>query len=154
NDFTVNVALVEDGVPVFGLVLAPASGRLFATLGPRRAAAAVLEPARLTGVASPQLQDIATVEPHSRGYRVLLSRSHESTDTTALLARLPIAVTERLGSSLKFGIIAAGEADIYPRLGPTSAWDTAAGHAVLVAAGGAVTRLDGTSLTYLDDVGR
>ncbi len=150
DDFTVNVALVEQGLPVFGILLAPASGRLFATLGPRRAAAARVASDSLAISGAPQFHDIATVAPGPEGMRVLSSRSHRSAETDAFLSRFRVARQEHLGSSLKFGIIAAGEADFYPRLGPTSAWDIAAGHAILAAAGGTVTRLDGTPLTYLD----
>ena len=150
DDFTVNVALVEHGFPVFGILLAPASGRLFATLGPRRAAAAQVAPESLAMSRTPQFHDIATVAPGPEGMRVLSSRSHRSAETDAFLSKFRVARQDHLGSSLKFGIIAAGEADFYPRLGPTSAWDIAAGHAILAAAGGTVTRLDGTPLTYLD----
>lgn len=150
DDFTVNVGLVRDGTPVFGIVLAPVTGRLFATIGPRSAAQAVIRPDRLTSGILPQLQPIATVEPNPTAVRVLSSRSHRSAETEAFLARFGVASDVRMGSSVKFGIIAAGEADLYPRIGPTSAWDIAAGHAVLAAAGGVVTTMDGTSLTYLD----
>lgn len=150
DDFTVNVALVERGVPVFGMMLAPASGRLFVTLGPSRAAAARLEPTRLTDAGMPVLTDIRTRAAAPAGLCVLTSRSHRSAATDTFLARLTIAETVKLGSSLKFGIIAAGEADVYPRLGPTNAWDIAAGHALLAAAGGTVTTLDGQPLVYLD----
>ncbi len=150
NDFTVNIALVEQGLPTFGMLLAPASGRVFVTLARDRAAAAVVPPAELVQGRLPQLHDIATTEPDLAALRVLTSRSHRLPETEAFLARFRIAKDARLGSSLKFGLIAAGEADIYPRFGPTSAWDIAAGHAVLAAAGGTVTRADGTPLTYLD----
>lgn len=149
EDFTVNVAIVEHGVPVFGMVFAPASGRLFVTLGPARAAAATVPPAQLSGAFEPVLADINTAEPDPRALRVVSSRSHRSRETEAFLSRFAIAKDQRLGSSVKFGIIAAGEADIYPRLGPTSAWDIAAGHAVLAAAGGVVTTVDGKPMIYL-----
>jgi len=150
NDFTVNVALVAKGVPVFGMLLAPASGRLFVTLGPKRAAAAVLSTTEMEAGAMPPLKDIAAVEPESAGLRVLLSRTHRSDATDSFLRQFKVARIDRVGSSLKFGLIAAGEADIYPRLGPTSAWDIAAGHAVLAAAGGSVITPEGAPVTYLD----
>lgn len=150
DDFTVNVALVERGVPVFGIVLAPALGRLFVTLAPHRAAAGRIAPETLATGGVPALHDIVTAPERPEGLRVLSSRSHRSPETDAFLARLRIAGQERIGSSLKFGIIAAGEADVYPRFGPTNAWDIAAGHAVLAAAGGVVTDLAGRPLTYLD----
>lgn len=150
DDFTVNVALVEHGFPVFGILLAPAIGRLFATQGPHRAVAARIAPESLAAAGPPQFHDIATVAPGPEGLRVLSSRSHRSAETDEFLSRFRVARQDQLGSSLKFGIIAAGDADFYPRLGPTSAWDIAAGHAILAAAGGIVTRFDGASLTYLD----
>lgn len=150
DDFTVNVALVEAGVPTFGIVLAPATGRLFATIGAGRAAAARLPPDRICATAEPVLADIATADPDRNAVRVVSSRSHRSPQTERFLARFRIGSDERLGSSLKFGLIAAGEADLYPRHGPTSAWDIAAGHAVLGAAGGLVTTPDGAPLRYLD----
>ena len=150
DDFTVNVALVERGSPVFGIVFAPAGGRLFATLGAQRAVAARVPPGRLAMTGWPDFTDIATAPPSAAGLRVLASRSHRSPATDAFLATVQVARQDAMGSSLKFGIIAAGEADLYPRLGPTNAWDIAAGHAVLAAAGGVVTRLDGKPLTYLD----
>lgn len=152
DDFTVNVALVADGLPVFGIVLAPASGRLFVTLGANQAAQARVAAGNLTAGYLPELQPIATAAPDTGALRLVSSRSHRSADTEAFLARFRIASDERLGSSVKFGIIAAGEADLYPRLGPTNAWDIAAGHAVLAAAGGVVTGLDGSPLKYLQNV--
>jgi 3'(2'), 5'-bisphosphate nucleotidase len=149
-DFTVNIGLVEDGVPVLGMVLAPASGRLFVTLGPGEAAGAHIPPERIGAGFAPLLERIATAEPDIAALRVVSSRSSRSKETEAFLGRFAVGRDERMGSSVKFGIIAAGEADLYPRFGPTSAWDIAAGHAVLAAAGGAVTRVDGTPLTYLD----
>jgi 3'(2'),5'-bisphosphate nucleotidase len=153
DDFTVNVALVERGIPVFGLLLAPALGRLFATLGPSHAVSATFPPASLPVGQIPPLRDIVTVEPATNALRILTSRSHRSPATDDFLAAFPGASATRIGSSLKFGLIAAGEADIYPRFGPTSAWDIAAGHAVLLAAGGCVTQRDGTPLRYLQRPG-
>lgn len=149
DDFTVNVALVRSGVPVLGIVLAPASGRLFATVEPGRAAQAMVSADRLSTGDVPELFPIATVEPDAKAVRVLSSRSHRSAETESFLSRFGLGSDVRMGSSVKFGIIAAGEADLYPRFGPTSAWDIAAGHAVLAAAGGVVTTLDGKPLTYL-----
>ncbi|MDE1923788.1 MAG: 3'(2'),5'-bisphosphate nucleotidase CysQ, partial [Gammaproteobacteria bacterium] len=80
--------------------------------------------------------------------RVVGSRSHSTPQTDAYLARLPRYTTTAIGSSLKFCLVAEGAADLYPRFGPTSEWDTAAGQAILEAAGGRVTRLDGHPLRY------
>lgn len=150
DDFTVNIGLVARGAPVFGMILAPASGRLFVTLGPKRAAAGHVAPDRLAASTQPALSDIATVAPDPNAVRVLSSRSHRSAETEAFLERFRVGRDSRMGSSVKFGIIAAGEADLYPRFGPTSAWDIAAGHAILAAAGGTVTTPDGALMTYLD----
>jgi 3'(2'), 5'-bisphosphate nucleotidase len=150
DDFTVNIGLVQDGAPVFGIVLAPASGRVFATAGRARAVAGWIEPALLGTGAQPVLSAITTAAPDSRGVRVLSSRSHRSAETDQFLEWFTIRDDVRMGSSVKFGIIAAGEADLYPRFGPTSAWDIAAGHAVLAAAGGTVTTPEGLPIVYLD----
>lgn len=138
GEFTINVALVVDHEPLLGIVAAPASGELYwGALG-------VGAFARHRG--SPQRQ-IHVSEP-GRPLRVVGSRSHPSEATAAYLSQLgPHAVTG-VGSSLKFCLVAQGVADLYPRFGPTSEWDTAAGQAVLEAAGGQVTRLDGHRLRY------
>ena len=84
----------------------------------------------------------------ARGLIAVASRSHRTPETDAFLASYPIAEFRSIGSSLKFCLVAAGQADIYPRIGTTMEWDTAAGHAVLVAAGGRVTGLDGEPFRY------
>jgi 3'(2'), 5'-bisphosphate nucleotidase len=149
DDFTLNVGLIEDDEPVFGLVLAPALGRLFATLGPRRAVEAHLAPG---GAASTfgelGCRRIATVEPDLAAPRVVASRSHRSPELDRFVAASRAASVRRLGSSIKFCLLAAGQADVYPRFGPTSAWDTVAGHAILLAAGGLVTTMQGRPLDY------
>lgn len=150
DDFTVNIALVEDGDPVFGMLLAPALGRVFVTLGPQHAAGGVVRPEQLTADFRPDLAAITTAEPDLSALRVLSSRSHRSPETERFLARFAIFEDVRIGSSLKFGLMAAGEADLYPRFGPTSAWDIAAGHAILAAAGGVVTDPDANSMKYME----
>lgn len=139
GEFTVNVALVHDGRPVLGVVLAPALGRLFA--GVEGQGAWIDE----SGVRRP----INCRQPPPEGLTVVASRSHG--DAEALKASLRgqrVAKVVPAGSSLKLCLIAAGEADLYPRHGPTMAWDIAAGHAVLAAAGGAVCDLAGRPLRY------
>lgn len=149
DDFTVNVALVENAAPVFGLLFAPASGRLFATLGAEAAAAAHVDLAHWRQHrVLPTLVPITARVADPKALRALSSRSHGSGEVERFFARHGIADVVRLGSSLKFGLLAAGEADIYPRFGPTSAWDIAAGHAILQAAGGNVTSTDGRPLRY------
>jgi 3'(2'), 5'-bisphosphate nucleotidase len=151
GEFTVNIALVREGVPVFGIVYAPATEELYVTLAPDRAAMARVaprdEPVMLAGL---DLAPIHTRRPDPSALVALASRSHSNADTETFLARYHIAKRTNAGSSLKFCAIARGAADIYPRLGPTMEWDTAAGHAVLLTAGGAVTTLDGAPLRYGD----
>lgn len=150
DEFTVNVALVENGAPSFGIVYVPALGDLYVTMGRMHAARARVD-ADMAGKL--RWQDIAWTEirvrqPNSAGLTAMASRSHNTPETETFLAHYRIAKRSDAGSSLKFCVIARGEADIYPRLGPTMAWDTAAGHAVLLAAGGSVTELSGAPLRY------
>lgn len=149
GEFTVNIALIRDGVPVFGIVYAPTCEELYVTRGADHAAMARVAPRE--GAAT--LDEIGLTTIHTRAANVhaldaLVSRSHATPETEAFLARYPIAARSSYGSSLKFCAIARGAADFYPRLGPTMAWDTAAGHAVLSAAGGCVMTLDGQALRY------
>lgn len=144
GEFTINIALVENGAPVAGVVMAPALSRLYITAGPE--AAFVMEG---TDAGSPESwQPVSVARPDRSALRVLASRSHGDTATAAFLETLQVGSLSVAGSSLKFCLIAAGEADVYPRFGRTMEWDTAAGHAVLAAAGGAVLTRDGSPLTY------
>jgi 3'(2'), 5'-bisphosphate nucleotidase len=139
GEFTVNIALVEDGVPTLGVVLAPALRKSF------RGAQGVGAFAAQDGDCRP----IACRRPPVEGVTVVSSRSHgDAAALSAFLGGRRIASSACSGSSLKFCLVAAGEADLYPRLGRTMEWDTAAGHAVLAAAGGRVASLDGLDLTY------
>lgn len=139
GQFTVNVALVEYGAPVLGVVLAPALGRLFA--GSTGAGAFVEDAAGRRPIACRAVPDA--------GLTVVASRSHGDAEALdAFLAGRKVASLASAGSSLKLCLVAAGEADLYPRLGRTMEWDIAAGHAVLLAAGGQVNRMDGGALTY------
>lgn len=149
DEFTVNIALVERGAPIFGIVYAPATADLYATLGPSRSVHGRVEPGcGARRLADCPLRDIRTRPADAAALVAVASRSHLTPETETFLARFRIASRRDAGSSLKFCLIARGEADLYPRLGPTMAWDTAAGHAVLAAAGGSVTELDGSALTY------
>ena len=146
GDFTVNIAYVEDGVPLFGVVYAPAKGRLFYTDANRRAV-------EETGDFSPdrfgQTRFLSVGTPDNQGLMVVASKSHRDAATDAYIARYAVRDMTSAGSSLKFCLVATGEADLYPRLGRTMEWDTAAGDAVLRAAGGRVVRFDDHSpLTY------
>ena len=142
GEFTVNIALVVAGRPVLGVVHAPVPGKTWvgATLG---GAVARLDQPDQPGRA------IAARLPPDEGLTVIASRSHN--DPAALaswLAGRRVAAETSAGSSLKFCLVAEGLADLYPRFGRTMEWDTAAGHAVLLAAGGQVTTLDGAPLLY------
>lgn len=139
GEFTVNVALVCDGEPVFGVVLAPAIGRLYVG---HAGHGAYLEDAG--GRRSIRCRPVP-----EGGLVVVASRSHgDAAALDAFLAGRKVARTTSAGSSLKLCLVATGEADMYPRLGRTMEWDIAAGHAVLAAAGGSVVTVDGVPLRY------
>jgi 3'(2'), 5'-bisphosphate nucleotidase len=138
GEFTINIALICEHEPVLGLVAAPALRILY--WGARGIGAF-----RQRGDERPAAIRIA---PVARPLRVVGSRSHASAETSAYLEQIGPHVMSSIGSSLKFCLVAEGSADLYPRFGPTSEWDTAAGQAVLEAAGGQVTRPDGHRLRY------
>jgi 3'(2'), 5'-bisphosphate nucleotidase len=149
TDFTVNIALIEAGTPLFGLVFAPARALLALTPEPGRAVIAKLEPNEHgADLAKLDCRPLRVRQPSSEGLVAVVSRSHLDPATEAFLAKLPIAGQSSAGSSLKFIELAHGDADVYPRFGPTMEWDTAAGHAVLAAAGGHVVQPDGHPLRY------
>jgi 3'(2'), 5'-bisphosphate nucleotidase len=147
GEFTVNIALIEAGQPVAGVVYAPAIGRLFwGELGRGAAEARIAEPA---ADAAPEVRRIAAVPVRPGApIRVVASRSHRDSDTERFLAGLGDCEIVSAGSSLKFCLVASGEAQLYPRFGRTMEWDTAAGHAVLAAAGGSVRTAEGAPLLY------
>jgi 3'(2'), 5'-bisphosphate nucleotidase len=145
KEFTVNIALVEHGAPIAGAVYAPAIGLLY--VGGKTAYRARLASADAE-LHTRAMQPIAVRPSPPEGWHVVVSRSHLDPATKEWIARHRIAEHRPAGSSLKFCLIAEGEADVYPRLGPTMEWDTAAGHAVLVAAGGSVMDLDGRPMQY------
>jgi len=149
SDFTVNIALIEEGRPRFGLVYAPARALLAVTISPGRAVEVEL-PADAAGAELGRLRQktLRTRLAGSTGLTALVSHSHLDPETEAFLAKLKIAERSGLGSSVKFLAIARGEADVYPRFGPTMEWDTAAGQAVLEAAGGMVVDAGGQPLRY------
>ncbi|MBJ6985384.1 3'(2'),5'-bisphosphate nucleotidase CysQ [Luteimonas sp. MC1750] len=138
GEFTVNIALVDHGVPVFGVIQAPVGGAVWHG-APGEGAF------RRDGDAE---RPIATRRPATAPLRVAASRSHLDPRTAALLQRLGAHETIGLGSSLKFCLLAEGGMDAYPRMGPTSEWDTAAGQAILEAAGGCVLDLQGRPFRY------
>ena len=138
GEFTVNIALIVDRAPALGVVHCPVRDLTYYASGPgevfRQADGGAPKPIR--------------ARPPSGGLIVMVSRSHRDARTDAYLATLDIGSVSQAGSSLKFCDVAAGEADIYPRFGRTCEWDTAAGHAILAAAGGSVRTLDGADLAY------
>lgn len=145
GEFTVNIALVDAGVPVAGAVYAPALGKLW--FGGASAWTCAAGPGEdLPPPAS--RRPIFARAPRAGGLIALCSRSHGDAATEAFLAGLSIAGRVNAGSSLKFCLIAEGEADVYPRFGPTMEWDIAAGEAVLRAAGGRVVAPDGGPFLY------
>ena len=142
GEFTVNIALIEDGRPTLGIVLAPASDTLW-----RGAAGLGADKSESGGAFTP----ITTRTRPADGLTCCASRSHAIySDLDIWFRREGLTVAERVqaGSSLKFCLIAEGKADIYPRFGPTNEWDTAAGQGVLEAAGGEVVTTDGEPLLY------
>lgn len=146
GDFTVNIALVENGVPTRGVVYAPARSRMFFTQANGKAV-------EETGVLDPEstgaLRPLSVSEADNEALMVVASKSHRDAATDAYIGKYAVADMTSAGSSLKFCLVATGEADLYPRLGRTMEWDTAAGHAVLRGAGGEVVRFDDHSpLTY------
>ena len=149
SDFTVNIALIENGRPRFGLVYAPARALLAMTVGEDKAVVAELAPdesgADLATLACRPLRVRAAT---AEGLVAVVSHSHLDAETEAFLAKLKIAQRSSAGSSLKFLFLAKGEADVYPRFGPTMEWDIAAGQAVLEAAGGTVVDTTGVPLRY------
>ncbi len=140
GEFCVCIGLIEAGVPVLGVLHGPALGLTYAAAGPGTATIRRGDEAA---------QSIEARPAPAEGLTVVVSRSHRDQErTSGFLSAYRIAGSTPMGSALKFGLIAAGEADVYPRLGPTCEWDTAAGHAVVRAAGGDVTMLDGAPFTY------
>ena len=146
DEFTVNIALIERGAPVFGLVYAPALSVLYVTTGTGTASELRFDPA--APEREPNSRPIRARLADTAALSVVASHSHMNTETKGYIDQYKVSELKNAGSSLKFCLLACGEADLYPRLGPTMEWDTAAGHAVLAAAGGTVSELDGRPLRY------
>lgn len=146
GDFTVNIAYVVDGVPARGVVYAPARKRLFYTNGFGHS---VEESGDLDPENRGESEPISVAEPDNSALVVVASKSHRDEATDSYIGKYDVKDSTSAGSSLKFCLVATGEADLYPRLGRTMEWDTAAGHAVLAGAGGRVVRFDDhTPLAY------
>ena len=138
GEFTVNIALIEDGRPVFGVVFLPVDNILYWG-GPSMGSF------RQEGN---QANEELSVSERKTPVRVVASRSHINAETEAFINTLGDTTTLSRGSSLKFLLIAEGAADVYPRFGPTMEWDTAAAEAVVSGAGGSVTQIDGSPMKY------
>ncbi len=146
GDFTVNIAYVVDGTPVRGVVYAPAKGRMFYT---KADGATVEELGPFDKDTVGEAKPIGVSTPDNGALMVVASKSHRDQATDDYIGKYAVRDMTSAGSSLKFCLVATGEADLYPRLGRTMEWDTAAGNAVLAGAGGAVIRFDDhTPLTY------
>ena len=143
DEYTVNIAIVADGVPCVGVVAAPALGLIWRGIVGRGA-----ERLKFSSRSISAPQAIRTRYRPENEIVVMVSRSHLDANTEAYLAGLPQMRRVACGSSLKFCRLAEGMADLYPRLAPTRDWDVAAGHAVLAAAGGSVVDPEGTALIY------
>ncbi|MEY8097605.1 3'(2'),5'-bisphosphate nucleotidase CysQ [Falsihalocynthiibacter sp. S25ZX9] len=146
GDFTVNIAYVVDGKPIRGVVYAPAKNRLFYTGADGKS---VEETGDFAKDKVGPTKAISVSNPNNSGLMIVASKSHRDQATEDYINKYAIKDSKSAGSSLKFCLIATGEADLYPRVGRTMEWDTAAGHAVLLGAGGDVVRFDNhTPLTY------
>lgn len=139
GDFTVNIALVEQGEPTRGVVYAPARKRMFYT-SPE--GVSVEESGPFDAARPGETTPVSVATPDNAELMVVASKSHRDRATDDYIAKYAVRDMTSAGSSLKFCLVATGEADLYPRLGRTMEWDTAAGHAVLAGAGGAVVRFD------------
>ncbi len=149
GDFTVNIALVEKGVPTRGVVYAPARKRMFYTIAD---GVTVEETGPFDAGKPGAITPISVSTPDNDALMVVASKSHRDQATDDYIGKYGVKDMTSAGSSLKFCLVATGEADLYPRLGRTMEWDTAAGHAVLAGAGGEVVRFDDhTPLRYGKD---
>jgi 3'(2'), 5'-bisphosphate nucleotidase len=143
DEYTVNIAIVTDGVPILGVVAAPAAGVAWRGIVGRGADRLPFGSGRIGAATA-----IHTRSRPPSEIRIMVSRSHLEARTKAFIAKFPEAALIQCGSSVKFCRLAEGAADLYARLAPTHDWDIAAGHAILTAAGGQVTTPDGSTLAY------
>ncbi|HUC49340.1 MAG TPA: 3'(2'),5'-bisphosphate nucleotidase CysQ [Xanthobacteraceae bacterium] len=142
NEYTVNVAIVTNGVPILGVVTAPAAGMVWRGVVGRGADSLSM------GAGAIAAKPIHARPRPQREFKIMISRSHLDARTSAYIAKFPQAALLQCGSSVKFCRVAEGAADLYARLAPTHDWDIAAGHAILAAAGGKVSAPDGSPLAY------
>ena len=146
GEFTVNIGLIENGVPVCGVVFAPAIRRMFVGALGLGAFEAPMQAGQ--SIDQAKWQEIRVKPVPKTGVKAVASRSHRDEETEKWLAEKGVDETISAGSSLKFCLIAAGQAHLYPRFGRTMEWDTAAGHGVVLGAGGKVVTQDGAALMY------
>ncbi|MGE0830066.1 MAG: 3'(2'),5'-bisphosphate nucleotidase CysQ, partial [Hyphomonadaceae bacterium] len=146
GEFTVNIALIEHGAPILGVVFAPAKNALYAG----DAAAGHAFKGEWDGRSGKALRPLSPINvlPRSGAWRVTASRRSGGPKTQSFLDALGAIEEKPSSSSVKFGLIAEGAVDLYPRIGEVSEWDAAAGHAVLKAAGGGIMRLTGEDVRY------
>ena len=149
GEFTVNIALVVNGEPKVGVIGAPALGLMYVgVLGDVCDLESNATKRNANGWARILVSDVKIDGLRDAPLRVAMSRSHPSTELAKWLEQFPEVHVRDIGSSLKFCLVAEGAADVYPRFGPTCIWDTAAGHALVVSAGGKVCQWDNMPLTY------
>ncbi len=154
DEFTINIALIAGGTPYYGLVYTPARGELFICLDEKMAGYCLVPPeVRDNGHAqfvfeADKFEKISVRDWPVTGPVAAVSRSHMDEDTTRFLKQNNVDESCTAGSSLKFCLLARGQADLYPRFSPTMEWDTAAGHAVLLAAGGELLDMEGAPFLY------
>jgi 3'(2'), 5'-bisphosphate nucleotidase len=140
GEFTVNIALIREGAPVLGVVYVPAQDKMYCgVVGSGATSIDSNGNVKKIHVRSPDME---------KGLTVVMSRSHPSAELEAYLKEIKVSEALPVGSSLKLCVVSEGLADLYPRLGPTMEWDTAAGHAVVLAAGGQVETPEGEALSY------
>ena len=148
GEFCISVGLASAGKAIFGLLFAPAKSLCYVTLAPGKAYRCALDPAHNPPARQSFDFQALTGEATRDAFTAIVSRSHLKQDTLTFLEGYGSPNRMSLGSALKFGALAAGEADVYPRHGPTNEWDTAGGQAILEATGGCVLTLDGKPLLY------
>lgn len=149
DDFTINIGLIQNGHPVFGLIYAPARSEIFLTVSENESLFSNVSPyQKISSLEKLNPQPIRVRTGGGKGLHALVSRSETNEVFAERIRKLGANKITGMSSAIKFCLIARGDADIYPRYGATHEWDTAAGHAILNSAGGAVVTMEGTPLTY------
>ncbi len=146
KDFTVNIGLIHHHIPLAGVIYAPVHETLYISSQEGCAYKAHIAPDG--DISTVSFEKITTRALSEKGLRIIASQSHRATETDAMIDKLHVEHIFATSSSLKFGLLAEGKADLYPRHGATMEWDTAAGQAIVTSAGGIVTTIDGKVLSY------